>query len=435
MDAQGEDARLGVSTTFAWCPTLRATTLLRTFIAIPSLFARGFHFEADGLVVDVVPATKVCRCGECGGMATRVHDRRLRYWRHLDVGGMTLRVRYAIRRVFCPSCNAVKTERVPWAGPSSNFTYEFEERVAYLAQQSSKTAVRKLMRVSWVTVGAIVDRVVSRHLDKSDDRLDGLRHIGVDELSYRRHHEYVTVVVDHETSRVVWAARGKNAKTLRAFFEDLGGERREKIESVTIDMSGAYISAVEAELPHARLIFDRFHVQRLVQDAVDETRRDEVRGIEDKEERKALKNTRYTVLKGPWNLTNTDLETLEQLEEANRDIFRAYLLKESFAAILDRRQVNVARRKIEQWIGEARASGLQHFVRVAGTIEKHLDGILEYVRTGFSNGRTEGLNGKIRTITRRSFGFHSATALISMIFLCCGGVHVTPAFSTPIGSH
>lgn len=340
-----------------------------------------------------------------------------------------------MRRVHCRACGTVKTEEIPWAGPNSNFTFAFEERVAYLAQQSSKTAVSRLMRTAWRTVGSIVSRVVNQQLGDRDDRLEGLRHIGVDELSYRRHHEYVTVVVDHERGIVVWSARGKNSDTLRAFFEELGPDRCAEIESVTIDMSKAYISAVEEMIPNARLIFDRFHVQRLVQDALDGTRRDEVRAAATKDEGKALKNTRWSLLKSPWNLTDADAQTLEELEESNRTIFRGHILKESFAAILDGRQINVARERLCQWIRDARRSGLHQFARVAGTIEKYMDGILEYVRTRFSNGRTEGLNGRIRTITRRAFGFHSATALIAMIFLCCGGVHVTPAFSSPSGFH
>jgi transposase len=414
---------------------LRPSTLLRVLLAIQYLVVRGFYFEGSGLVVQVALTRKIPRCGDCGSLARGVHDRRDRYWRHLDLAGMTVRLRYSIRRVRCPACEGVKTEEVPWADAGCNFTHAFEERVAYLAQQSSKTAVSKLLRVAWRTVGGIIGRVVSRHLDGGEDRLEGLRHIGIDELSYRRHHEYVTVVVDHERGVVVWSRRGKNADTLKAFFEDLGPERCALIESVTIDMSKAYISAVQEMVPHADLIFDRFHVQRLVQNALDETRRDEVRDAVTKREKKALKNTRWTLLKSPWNLTDSDVQTLEELEDSNKTIFRAHILKDSFAAILDRRQINVARERLSQWISDARRSGLDHFRRVATTIEKHIDGILEYVRTRFSNARNEGLNGKIRTITRRSFGFHSATALISMIFLCCGGVHVTPAFSSPSRSH
>jgi len=414
---------------------MRTSTLLRVLLSIQHLVVRGFHFEASGLVIEVAPTWKIPRCGECGGQARSVHDRRDRSWRHLDVAGMTVKLRYSIRRVHCPACTGVKTEDVPWAAAGSNFTMAFEERVAWLAQQSSQTAVSKLMRVVWRTVGSIVSRVVPRHLDSEEDRLEGLRHIGIDELSYRRHHEYITVVVDHERGVVVWAARGKNADTLRAFFDELGANRCAKIESVTIDMSQAYISAVAEKVPGAQLVFDRFHVQRLLQNALDETRRDEVRAAASKDERRALKGTRWPLLSCPWNLSESGIETLRELEESNKSIFRGYLLKESFAAILDRRQIYVAGNFLDQWLVDANASGLRHFARAARTIEKHRDGILEYVRTRFSNGRVEGINGKIRTITRRAFGFHSARSLISMIFLCCGGVYVTPAFSAPSGSH
>jgi transposase len=364
-----------------------------------------------------------------------VHDARERYWRHHDLAGMTLHLRYRIRRAHCTKCGTVKTERVPWATHASNFTYAFEERAAYLAQQCSKTAVVKMLRTSWRTVGTLIRRVVGRTLGTRDDRLDGLRLIGVDELSYRRHHEYVTVVVDHERGRVVWAAEGKSAATLKRFFEDLGPDRCAELEAVTIDLSGAYIKAVTEASPEAKLIFDRFHVQRLAQDALDETRRDEVRAAEGKEAKDALKGTRWALQKSPWNLTDVEVQTLADLEWTNRRLYRAHLLKDSLAAILDGRQINVARQRLQEWIAEARSSKLRHFVRVAGTIDKHLDGILEYIRSRLTNGPTEGLNGKTRTITRRAFGFHSASALIAMIFLCCGGVNVTPAFSAPQGFH
>ena len=257
----------------------------------------------------------------------------------------------------------------------------------------------------------------------------------MDELSYRRHHEYVTVVVDHERGCVIWASKGKSAATLKRFFDDLGPDRCSQLEAVTIDLSKAYIKAVTEASPEAKLIFDRFHVQRLAQEALDQTRRDEVRKATTKDEKAALEGIRWSLQKREWNLTDADIETLEELEQANQPIFRAHMLKESLVNILDGRQINVARRRLLRWIAEAKRSGLAHFVRVAGTIDKHIGGILEYIRSRLSNGRTEGLNGKIRTITRRAFGFHSASALIAMIFLCCGGVHVTPAFSAPMGFH
>jgi transposase len=169
---------------------------------------------------------------------------------------------------------------------------------------------------------------------------------GSRELSYRRHHEYVTVVVDHDTQRIIWAKKGKNAATLRAFFDELGPDRVAKLEAVTIDMSAAYIKAVTEASPQALIIFDRFHVQRLAHDAVDEVRRAEVREAPSPGERKSLKGTRWPLLRRAWNLNSLDVCKLATLPLANRRLFRAYLLKESLAAILDGKQVNVARRKL-----------------------------------------------------------------------------------------
>jgi transposase len=177
----------------------------------------------------------------------------------------------------------VVVEFVPWADPQSWFTYDFEEQVGYLAQKVDKTTLSTLMRIAWRTVGAIIERVVPRH--RKGDPLDDLTRIGVDELSYRRHHEYVTVVIDHARGAVVWARQGKDAATLGAFFDELGKVRCAKLEAVTLDLSAAYIKAVTQASPQARLIFDRFHVQRLAHDALDTVRREQWRAADPEEKR------------------------------------------------------------------------------------------------------------------------------------------------------
>jgi transposase len=408
---------------------MRATTLLNTVLGIKFTRVTGVEFTEEGLVCDVEPTTEIPRCGGCGSPVRKVYDQRKgRLWRHLDLAGMSLELRYAPRRLRCTPCG-VTTEMVPWADPMSWFTHGFEQTVAYLAQMSSKTVVSTMMRVAWATVGSIIGRVVERLLP--GDRLDGLTHIGVDELSYRKHHKYVTIVVDHRTGRVVWAREGKNADTLRAFFQELGSERCALLQAVTIDMSKAYISAVSESAPNAQIIFDRFHVQRLVQDALDEVRRAEVRTIDDPEDRRALKNTRFALQKNPWNLSAIEQTKLTELPRTNAKLYRAYLLKESFAAILNRRQPNVVLMKLEEWISWATHSGLKPFVKAARTIDQHLEGVVAYVATGLSNGRSEGTNGKVRTITRRSYGLHGASALIALIHLCCSGLDLQPVHTFP----
>ena len=407
---------------------MRATTLLGMILQVNHTKVTDVSWDDEGIVADVAPTFEIPRCSGCGCRVRSCKDRRTRFWRHLDLGGMQFKLRYAIQRVDCPRCGVV-VEMVPWAETGSHFTHNFEEHVAYLAQKTDKTTIVDTMRVAWRTVGSIVARVVDRF--RPGDALDGLTHVGVDELSYRKHHQYITVVIDHVTERVVWARPGKSAETLGEFFKDLGPERCQKIESVTMDMSPAYIAAVKAAVPEAQMIFDRFHVQRLAHDALDEVRRSEVREMKGTEEGKALKRTRFILHKNPWNLDTLEGEKLTELKRVNGPIYRAYLMKESLAGILDGRQINVAREKLTEWISWATHSHLEPFQKLARTVKNHVEGILAYVQTRFTNGRTEGTNGKIRTITRRSYGFHSASNLIALVYLCCSGILLLPVLKFP----
>ena len=411
---------------------MRITSLLRTLLGLEGTRVRDVQFDEGGLVADVAPTWQRPRCSECGRTCAGYDRIRGRRWRHLDLAGMTLHLRYDTRRVDCPDCG-VKVEQLPWAETSSWFTHPFEDHVGYVAQRCDKTTVGAMMRIAWETVGAIIQRVVARHRDR--DLLDGLTHIGVDELSYRRHHEYVTVVVDHTRGHVIWAKPGKNADTLKAFFDELGAERCAKLEAVTIDMSGAYIKAVTECSPQAQIVFDRFHVQRMVQDAVDEVRRDEVRAATSVDEKKQLKGTRWPLLKSFWNLSLFESNRLSSLQRDNKRLYRAYLLKEAMVGVLDCRHEGLARHKLDEWVRWARRSRLEPFKRVAATVRDHADGILAYVRSGLSNGRTEGLNGKARTLTRRSYGFHSAHGLIGLLMLCCSGIHLEPVHRWPGSTH
>lgn len=403
---------------------MRATTLLATILGVKKTRVTAVSIDDDGIVVaDVAPSARTPYCSGCLRHVRQVHDKRQRRWRHLDLAGMRLDLRYVVRRVECSRCG-VCVELVPWAETGSWYTEDFEDHVAYLAQTTDKTTIVNTMRVAWRTVGGIVSRVLERY--RSGDPLDGLTHIGIDELSYRRHHEYITVVIDHVAKRIVWARPGKDAETLGEFFKELGTERCKQLEAVTVDMSGAYLKAITKASLKAQVIFDRFHVQRLAHNALDEVRRDEVRKSRGTDEGRSLKRTRFILHKNPWNLTDLEGLKLVELARVNRPIYRAYLMKEELAAILDGLDIDVARVKLSDWISLASRSRLEPFKKLARTVKEHFEGILAYIPERLSNGRTEGMNGKIRTITRRSFGFHSASNLIALIFLCCSGIALLP---------
>ena len=193
-----------------------------------------------------------------------------------------------------------------------------------------------------------------------------------------------------------------------------------------MDMAGGYLKAVQKWLPEAVVVFDRFHAQRLVGDAVDEVRREEVRRLEGADEVKFIKKSRYALLKNPWNTTKRDDERLSVIQKKNARLYRAYLLKESFARALDYKQPKRAHDALDEWLAWASRSKLKPFVKVARTVRKYADGILAYVACRLTNGLVEGLNNRLRMIARRAYGFHSAAALIAMMFLCCGGITLDP---------
>lgn len=405
---------------------MRVTTLLKKLLGIEHLLVPSFDIEEGALVIDVRPSWRRPRCSCCKRRSGRYDSLKARRWRHLDFGGAQVFLRYALRRVRCARCGIV-AEYVPWCEmATTHFTTRFEETVGFLVQRCDKTSVQDMFNIAWRTVGRIVERVVRRH--QARDPLDGLTAIGIDELSYRRGHKYVTTVTNQLTGEIVWAHEGKNAETLMSFFAELGEERCSAIEVVTMDMSEAYIKAVREMVPQAQIVFDRFHVQKLVSAALDETRREEWQRLRelDQEEANKVKGLRWPLLKNPWNLTRAQSQRLSTLQKDNDRLYRAYLLKESFACILNCQQPNVVKAKLEDWIAWASRSRLPGFIRVAKTIRKYLDDIVAYIRWGMTNGIVEGLNNKVRVITRRAYGFHSATALIAMIMLCCTGIWLCP---------
>jgi transposase len=408
---------------------VRLTTFVRRLLAVKQVRIQGVRVQGGEVEIEVRPAWREPRCGSCGRRAAGYDRRPARRWRHVPWGASPVWLRYAPRRVQCRRCG-VGTERVAWAGSATaRFTVALEELGAYLATVMDQTAVTRLLGISWAAVGEIVERVVARKLDPK--RLEGIRRIGVDEFSYRKRHRYLTLVVDHERQRVVWAAVGRGHEALAGFFAALGPERLSQLELATIDMAGGYLKAFREHAPHVTIVFDRFHVQRLASDALDEVRRSLVRSAPDPEAAQQIKGTRFALLKNPWDLRVAEREKLAAVQRHNAPLYRGYLLKETLAQALDYRQPKRASVALGDWLAWASRSRLRPFVKAARTIRRHRESILEYIRVRLTNGLPEGLNNKIRVITRRAYGFHSPEALIARIFLSCGGIALTPTLPKP----
>jgi transposase len=400
---------------------VRVTTAFNRVLGLPGASVIGVRFDREGVIVTVSLRRRRRVCSGCGQLCNATHDKQLCRWRHLDLGAQRCFVVCEVRRVKCPDCG-VRMDAVPWAR-SARFTRDFEDVVAFLAQQMAKTPIAALMRIDWETVGRIIDRVVAERLDPS--RYEGLRLIGVDEVSYRKRHRYLTVVADHDTGAIVWCRKGRNAATLQAFFEELG-QRRATIRAVSIDMSGGYEKAIRDSVPAAEVCFDPFHVVRVGADAVDQVRRDEwnEHGRSKTTHGKWVKNTRWALLKAPDRQSLDQLGTLGEVYQRNKRLYRAFLLYHQLRLLYQLEDPALAPAHLDAWIAWAVRSKLAPFVKAAHTLRAHHDGILAAIRLGLSNGRLEGLNSRVRLISHRSFGFHSAAPLIALIYLCCGGITI-----------
>ena len=402
---------------------MRVTTAFKRLLRLPGASVIDVGFTDEGVVVTVRlrRRRRVCSiCGQTGRL--EIHDRRIKRWRHLDLAGSRCWIECELRLLRCRDCG-VRLEAVPWARPGAQHTRDFEDTVAWLAQQMAFTPITRLLRIGWATVGRIVERVVADHLD--EDRLAGLVCIGVDEISYRRHHRYLTSVADHHSGAIVWCAAGRNSATLQGFFERLG-DRKNSIRAVSIDMSGEYERAIRANLPQAEICFDPFHVVRLAARATDQVRRDEWNRHERSHTPTGrwVKGTRWSLLKAPANQSIYQLATLAEVQAHNRRLYRAFLLREELRLLYHLPDRTLAPAHLDAWLTWATRSRLRPFVRLARTLREHRDGILAAIRLGLSNGRLEGLNSKIRLISHRAFGFHSADPLIALVYLCCAGVTI-----------
>jgi transposase len=401
-----------------------------------------FDEDAELLVAHVRPTARArSRCGVCGRRRPGYDPGEgRRRWRSVDLGTMRAVLEADAPRVRCPQ-HGVVVASVPWARHDAGHTYAFDETVAWLTTQSSKSTVTELMRIAWRTVGSIITRVWD-DVDAHCDRLAGLRRIGIDEISYKKGHKYLMVVVDHDTRALVWAASGRSSATVREFFDLLGPERCAQLTHVSADGADFIDSIVAATCPNAVRVADPFHVVKWATEALDEVRRgawNDARAlarVEPKrgrgrppadapprpggERARALKGARYSLWKNPENLSENQRIKLAWIAATDPRLYRAYLLKEGLRLIFTMPYA-AAVEALERWISWARRSRISSFVKLQKSIVKHRARILAAIEHNLSNGLIESTNTKIRLITRMAFGFKSPEALIALALLSLGG--------------
>jgi transposase len=407
---------------------VREDRVLARLVGVERAVVEAVLIEEGAVVVRVRPRRRdASRCGVCGRRA-RGYDRGegARRWRALDLGTTKAFIEAEAPRVDCGR-HGVVVARTPWARHGSRFTRSFEQQVAWLATHCSKTAVCELMRISWYTVGRIIERVVADERVRQGDPLEGLTRIGIDELSFRKGQRYITVVVDHDTGRLVWAAEGRDKKTVLGFFNDLGPERAARIRLVSSDLGEWITRAVRERCPNATLCLDPYHVVALASSALDDVRREvwnQARRAGDNAGARWLKGARWAPWKRPERLTDRQQAKLATIERVNRRLYRGYLLKEELRLVFHN-DPDEAIALLDAWLVWARRCRIASFVKLAKTITQNKPGIVATLTHRLSNARIEAINTTLRLICRRAYGFHSAEALIALAMLTLGGLRPT----------
>lgn len=384
-----------------------------------------FDEETGAVVASVRPrkgATR--RCGICARRcAWEDKGEGRRRWRTLDLGSVPAYLEAEAPRVRCPE-HGIVVVAFPWARHRARHTVMFEDQVAWLAKHTSRSAVEELMRIAWRTVGAIVTRVVADAHGRKDP-LDGLRRIGIDEIAYKRGFKYLIVIVDHDSGRLIWAAPGRDKKTLNKFFDALGKSRSAMLKEVSADGADWIAEVVHSRCLNAKMTMDAFHTVQWATDALDEVRREvwnqARREGGDQALADELKGCRYALWKNPERLTGRQKNKLAWVARTNARLYRAYLMKEELRLVIHLKgEEGIA--LLAHWLAWVARCQIPAFVALGKKVRRHRVAIEASLRSGTSNALVESTNTKIRVLTRVAFGFRSPEALIAMAMLAVGGV-------------
>jgi transposase len=396
---------------------MRDNDLFRLALGITSpWFVASSGFDAEKKRLDIALDFKAgsrFACPECKAEDCPVHDTVEKTWRHLDFFQHQAFLTARTPRITCTKCGVLQV-MVPWARPNSGFTLLFEGFAMALAMHMPIAVAAGFLGITDKRLWRVVFHYVGAAVARMD--LSGVVRVAIDETAAKRGHDYITLVVDMDGRRVVFVADGRSADTVRQFadhLEDRGGDAS-RIKQACIDMSPAFISGVTENLTEAEITFDRFHVMKLIGDAVDEVRRAEVKA------RPELRGTRYVWTKNEPNLTAKQSTILDTLSHTNLKTARAWRMRLAFQDIYAQPTRGWGELFLDKWIGWARRSRLEPMKAVARTMEKHREGILAWFDSRISNGLIEGINSVVQAAKTKAHGYRNSETLKAVTYLVAG---------------
>jgi transposase len=365
----------------------------------------------------------VATCPECGRECS-IHDSAPeRTWRHLDTMQFETLIRARAPRSDCPE-HGVKTMKVPWAAPQGRFTLLFERfAVDVLLACASVSQACELLGLGWEAAHEIMRRAVERGLERRE--LDHLKHLGMDEKSFKRGQSYITLLTDLEQSRVLEVVEERTAEAAGQLWATLTPEQKQSVEAVAVDMWEPFIQSIQQAVPDADIVHDKFHVSKYLGEAVDKVRRQEHKELLAQGD-ETLKGTRQLWLYNPQNFSPEQREEFAALKDQQLKVARAWAAKELFTQFWTYREEGWARRFFKGWFGWVSRSRLKPMSDVAWLLKRHLDNLLTYLKHHITNAVTEGLNSKIQSIKSAARGFRNFKNYRTRILFFCGKLDLYP---------
>ena len=428
------------------------SSLAKFIVGVNQMVVENMEIETTEtnptLIISVRPTKhESSRCPICGKKCKGYDQGNgRRRWRSMDIGNsVKVYLESDSPRVWCPE-HGVVTQMVPWARHGSKHTRNFEDTAVWMSLHLSRKAVAEYLRISWDTVGPMISRV-EKEIRAGENRFDGLVRIGIDETSYKKGHKYITVVINHETNSVIWAAKGFGKEVLESFFEELTPAQRKRIQLISGDGARWIKDTVEYYCPGATFCIDPFHVVSWCEEVLDTVRKQQWNKAREKvaaekrgqakrgrgrpkggatektaaqKKAEVMKSSKYPLLMNPDHLGESYKAKLQEVLLYDKRLATAYRLKEGLRAIFHL-PADEVRPALEKWRRRAWSSRIPEFVELQRKIRRHMDAIVATVTHQISNARVEATNNKIKLTIRMAYGFRNIDNLIALIYLRCGG--------------
>jgi transposase len=398
--------------------------LLSKILRLKELKITGFEFKDRGkeLHVGVKPYKNGCCCQQCQRRCPIVrHGTVSRSWSDVTILGLKIVLWYFPKEIHCPAHGKAQ-EELPWAAPLSRVTYRLEFLICGMSQIMTQKAAAGILAMPASTLSDLLHRVITRV--RAGHKIRGLVTLGVDEISYLKGRKFCTIVYDLDRSCVLWVGQGKGRATIDRFFnEQLSAGQRKRIQWASCDMSLAYTEAIKHHCPSAKLVIDRFHIVKALNEAVDEVRKEEWRAL-DVDGRKAIKGLRWLLGMSAKNRTKKNTRFLNALSKSNRRIHRAWVLKDEFDHFWSFISKTPAETYLQRWMTAALRSRIPSLKTFVLTLRYHYDNIVSFIDRPLTNAVGEGINRILKLVKNRASGFRNLESFADLIFLTMGDLDI-----------